>query len=33
MNEYKFVKIEISNWSKKPKEEYQGIINKHTNIG
>ena len=33
MYEYKFVKIELSNWNKKPKDEYQEIIQQHANEG
>lgn len=29
MFEYKFVKVELSTWGSKPKEDYQEIIHKH----
>ncbi|OIJ20761.1 hypothetical protein BKP45_08150 [Anaerobacillus alkalidiazotrophicus] len=33
MYEYKFVKIELSSWSSKPKEDYQVVITKHAKEG
>ncbi|MCH1624148.1 DUF4177 domain-containing protein [Fredinandcohnia quinoae] len=33
MYEYKFVKIELSTWSSKPKEGYQDIIQQHGKEG
>ncbi len=33
MFEYKFVEIELSSWSKKPKEDYQEIIREHAKQG
>lgn len=29
MYEYKFVKVELSNWNKAPKEDYHEIIHNH----
>lgn len=33
MHEYKFVKVELSTWNSKPKEDYQDIIHKHASEG
>lgn len=33
MYEYKFVKIELSGWNGKPREDYQDIIHKHASNG
>ncbi|WP_078380034.1 DUF4177 domain-containing protein [Sutcliffiella halmapala] len=33
MYEYKFVKIELSQWNSKPKEDYQDIITNHAKDG
>ncbi|MED4455118.1 DUF4177 domain-containing protein [Metabacillus fastidiosus] len=33
MYEYTFVKIELSKWNGKPKEEHHDIIHKHANEG
>jgi len=33
MYEYKFVKVDLSNWSSKPKEDYQDIIANHAKDG
>ncbi|REK75679.1 DUF4177 domain-containing protein [Paenibacillus paeoniae] len=33
MYEYKFVKVDLSNWNSKPKEDYQEIIADHAKDG
>ncbi|RKL65247.1 hypothetical protein CR203_21470 [Salipaludibacillus neizhouensis] len=33
MYEYKFVKVDLSNWNGKPKEDYQNIIVNHAKDG
>ncbi|WP_226529384.1 DUF4177 domain-containing protein [Metabacillus niabensis] len=33
MYEYKFVKVDLSNWNRKPKEDYQDIIRSHAEDG
>ena len=33
MYEYSFVKIELSAWNSKPKEDYQQIIQQHASKG
>lgn len=33
MYEYKFIKIELSNWNGKPKDDYQNIIHKYASEG
>ena len=33
MYEYKFVKIELTTWASKPKEDYQHIIQNHAKDG
>lgn len=33
MYEYKFVKIQLSAWNRKPKEDYHDIIRTHANDG
>lgn len=33
MYEYKFVKVDLSNWNSKPKEDYQDIIVTHAKDG
>ncbi|WP_078431439.1 DUF4177 domain-containing protein [Metabacillus halosaccharovorans] len=33
MYEYKFVKVDLSNWNRKPKEDYQDIILNHAKDG
>ncbi|WP_456278769.1 DUF4177 domain-containing protein [Bacillus sp. AK128] len=33
MYEYKFVKVDLSNWNSKPKEDYQDVIVNHAKDG
>jgi hypothetical protein len=33
MYEYKFVKVDLSHWNSKPKEDYQEIIANHAKDG
>ncbi|RXI96207.1 DUF4177 domain-containing protein [Anaerobacillus alkaliphilus] len=33
MYEYKFVKIDLTTWGSKPKEDYQAIITEHAKEG
>lgn len=33
MYEYEFVKVELSNWTSSPKENYQDIITEHAKEG
>lgn len=33
MYEYKFVKIDLTIWNSKPKEDYQAIIHQHASDG
>lgn len=33
MHEYKFVKVDLTTWTSKPKEDYQDIIHSHAREG